>query len=156
MFQKFTTADKLLMVAAFLSLVFSETLWFQGEHEAGIFIGIWVPSILCFGIYLKCINNYKNDQFTTLLCWIYNFIIWNGFLLWAQRVQEIQIISKIKLRSQIDESQHPAGVGCHSKTHNFQSKNGDARKWISDDAPSVYSLFDLSKTQTIPFGKLYQ
>ena len=49
------------MVAAFLSLIFSEILWFQGEHEAGIFVGIWVPSILCFGIYLKCLNNFKND-----------------------------------------------------------------------------------------------
>ena len=48
------------MVAAFLSLIFSETLWFQGEHDAGIFIGIWVPSILGFGIYLKAIKNDTN------------------------------------------------------------------------------------------------
>ena len=61
MLKNFSIADKLLMVAAFLSLIFSETLWFQGEHDAGIFIGIWVPSILGFGIYLKVINNYKND-----------------------------------------------------------------------------------------------
>ncbi len=61
MFKNFSIADKLLMVSAFLSLVFSETLWFQGEHDAAIFIGIWVPSILGFGIYLKVINNYKND-----------------------------------------------------------------------------------------------
>ena len=53
MLKNFSIADKLLMVAAFLSLIFSETLWFQGEHDAGIFIGIWVPSILGFGIYLK-------------------------------------------------------------------------------------------------------
>lgn len=61
MLKNFSIADKLLMVSAFLSLVFSETLWFQGEHDAAIFIGIWVPSILGFGIYLKVINNYKND-----------------------------------------------------------------------------------------------
>jgi len=61
MLKRFTTADKLLMAAAFLSLIFSEILWFQGEHEAAIFIGIWVPSILCFGIYLKCLNNFNND-----------------------------------------------------------------------------------------------
>jgi hypothetical protein len=57
MLKKFTTADKFLFVAALLSLVFSEVLYFNGEKEAGIFIGIWVPSILAFGIYLKLIRN---------------------------------------------------------------------------------------------------
>jgi hypothetical protein len=61
MFKKFTTADKLLFVSALLSLIFSEVLYFQGEKQDGIFIGIWVPSILAFGIYLKLINNSKND-----------------------------------------------------------------------------------------------
>ncbi len=56
MFKNFTTADKLLIVAAFLSLIFSEILYFQGAKEDGIFIGLWVPSILAFGIYLKLIN----------------------------------------------------------------------------------------------------
>jgi len=61
MFKKFTITDKLLFVAAFLSLVFSEALYFKGEEKAAIFLGIWVPSILAFGIYLKLINNKKND-----------------------------------------------------------------------------------------------
>jgi hypothetical protein len=61
MFKKFTMADKLLFIAAFLSLVFSETLYFKGEANAAIFIGIWVPSILAFGIYLKLVKNTKND-----------------------------------------------------------------------------------------------
>lgn len=61
MFKKFTVADKLLFVSAILSLVFSEVLYFQGDKLGGIFIGIWVPSILAFGIYLKIINNTKND-----------------------------------------------------------------------------------------------
>lgn len=56
MFKKFTYVDILMLVAAFLSLVFSEILWFSGEKEAGIFIGIWVPSILGFAILLKLIN----------------------------------------------------------------------------------------------------
>lgn len=56
MFKKFTTVDILMLVAAFLSLIFSEILWFSGEKEAGIFIGIWVPSILGFAILLKLIN----------------------------------------------------------------------------------------------------
>jgi hypothetical protein len=61
MFKKFTTADKLLFVAALLSLIFSEVLYFQGKKVDANFIGLWVPSILAFGIYLKLINNTKND-----------------------------------------------------------------------------------------------
>ena len=61
MFKKFTTADKLLFIAALLSLIFSEILYFQGEKEDGAFVGIWVPSILAFGIYLKLINMSKDD-----------------------------------------------------------------------------------------------
>lgn len=61
MFKKFTITDKLLFIAAFLSLIFSEILYFKGEATAAIFIGIWVPSILAFGIYLKLLNNKKND-----------------------------------------------------------------------------------------------
>ena len=61
MFKKFTIADKFLFIAARLSLIFSEILYFQGEKADGTFIGLWVPSILAFGIYLKLINNAKND-----------------------------------------------------------------------------------------------
>ena len=61
MLKKFTTSDKLIFLTAFLSLIFSEVLYFQGEKADGTFIGLWVPSILGFGIYLKLINNSKND-----------------------------------------------------------------------------------------------
>jgi hypothetical protein len=62
MFKNFTLPDKILFVAAFLSLIFSEILYFQGQKEDGNFIGIWVPSILAFGIYLKLINNKNNKN----------------------------------------------------------------------------------------------
>ncbi len=61
MFKKFTAADLLMLASAFLSLLFSEFLWFKGEKEAGIFIGLWVPSILGFAILLKLIKSQKND-----------------------------------------------------------------------------------------------
>ncbi len=61
MFKKFTLSDKLLFAAALISLIFAETLYFQGEKVDGIFVGLWVPTILAFGIYLKLINNKKND-----------------------------------------------------------------------------------------------
>ncbi len=59
MLKNFTLSDKLLFLAAILSLIFSEVLYFQGEKEDGTFIGLWVPSILAFGIYLKLINQTK-------------------------------------------------------------------------------------------------
>jgi len=59
MLKKFNLTDKLLMTSALLSLVYAEILFFNGEANHAIFIGLWVPSILGFGIYLKLIN--KND-----------------------------------------------------------------------------------------------
>ena len=61
MFKKFTLTDTLLFVSAFLSLIYSEILFFNGNANQAIFIGLWVPSILSFGIYLKLINKEKND-----------------------------------------------------------------------------------------------
>ena len=61
MFTKFTLTDILLFVSAFLSLIYSEILFFNGNANQAIFIGLWVPSILSFGIYLKLINKDKND-----------------------------------------------------------------------------------------------
>ncbi len=61
MFKKFSLTDKLLFVAAFLSLIFSEITFFRGQKQEAIFVGIWVPSILSFGIYLKLIGSTKND-----------------------------------------------------------------------------------------------
>ncbi len=42
----------LIVLAAFLSFLFSVGLWFSGQHEEGVFVGIWVPSILSFGCLL--------------------------------------------------------------------------------------------------------
>lgn len=37
------------IAAAGLSFLFSVSLWFNGYREEGVFVGIWVPSILSFG-----------------------------------------------------------------------------------------------------------
>ena len=42
----------LFMAAAFLSFLMSVYLFFTGDHERGIFVGIWVPSILSLGTLL--------------------------------------------------------------------------------------------------------
>jgi hypothetical protein len=36
-------------------------LYFRGDTIDAIFVGLWVPSILAFGIYLKVLNFKKND-----------------------------------------------------------------------------------------------
>ena len=59
MFKKFSTTDLLLLISAFLSLIFSEVMWFTGERESGLFVGLWVPSILGFAILLKLVNQKK-------------------------------------------------------------------------------------------------
>ncbi|MFZ5830546.1 MAG: hypothetical protein ACOY3P_10680 [Planctomycetota bacterium] len=51
----FKTSDYLIGLAAFLSFLLSVYLWFSGQKDAGVFVGIWVPSIISFGAYLKII-----------------------------------------------------------------------------------------------------
>ena len=47
-----TRARGLFLVAAFLSLVASIILFFSGNENEGIFVGLWVPSILSLGALL--------------------------------------------------------------------------------------------------------
>ena len=39
----------LILLGAFVSFVLSVSLWFSGHHDQGIFVGLWVPSILALG-----------------------------------------------------------------------------------------------------------
>ncbi len=45
-------ARALFLAAALLSFALSVVLYFSGEHLDGIFVGIWVPSILALGAFL--------------------------------------------------------------------------------------------------------
>jgi hypothetical protein len=42
-------AKALFGAAAFLSFVLSVSLWFGGHKDQGVFVGLWVPSILSLG-----------------------------------------------------------------------------------------------------------
>ena len=44
-----TNARLLLFLAAAASFVLSVSLWFAGSELQGIFVGLWVPSILSLG-----------------------------------------------------------------------------------------------------------
>jgi len=49
----FRTPDHFILAAALVSFPLSVYLWFNGQREAGMFVGIWVPSILAFGAFAK-------------------------------------------------------------------------------------------------------
>lgn len=38
-----------ILLAAGLSFVLSVYLWFAGSKDQGLFVGLWVPTILSFG-----------------------------------------------------------------------------------------------------------
>jgi hypothetical protein len=42
-------ARGLILFAAFASFLLSVVLWFSGNRQEGIFVGLWVPSILALG-----------------------------------------------------------------------------------------------------------
>ena len=50
------TSDYFILIAALISMMLSIGLWFSGNTDAGVFVGIWVPSILGFGAYFKIIK----------------------------------------------------------------------------------------------------
>ncbi len=41
----------LFLASAFLSFVLSIVLWFSDHHQEGLFVGLWVPSILSAGTF---------------------------------------------------------------------------------------------------------
>ena len=46
-------SDTFILLAVAISFALSGYLWFTGNRDEGIFTALWVPSILCFGIYFK-------------------------------------------------------------------------------------------------------
>ena len=49
----FSKSDYLLLVAAFFSFCFSVGLCFNGFQDEGLYVGIWVPSILAASIAIR-------------------------------------------------------------------------------------------------------
>lgn len=41
------------IIASSLSLLLAVYLWFNGQTDQGLFVGLWVPSILSLGALLK-------------------------------------------------------------------------------------------------------
>jgi len=61
----FTKADWLILAAACLSFLFSVSLWFgigmTASKESGLFVGLWVPSILSAGSYFRQASRAKRN-----------------------------------------------------------------------------------------------
>ena len=59
----FLKGDYMVLFSAFLSFLFSVSLWFgigmAANKNAGIFVGIWVPSIISAGIYVRLVARRK-------------------------------------------------------------------------------------------------
>ena len=49
----FKQSDLFILLAVAISFADSGVLWFSGQQDEGLFTAVWVPSILCFGIYFK-------------------------------------------------------------------------------------------------------
>jgi hypothetical protein len=46
-------ARALVLLAGAVSFALSVGLWFTGHHEQGIFVGLWVPSILALAGFVR-------------------------------------------------------------------------------------------------------
>ena len=46
-------SDNFILTSAFLSFLLSIYLWFSGQQDEGLYVGLWVPSILAAGAYIK-------------------------------------------------------------------------------------------------------
>jgi uncharacterized membrane protein YfcA len=51
----FHKIDYPFLIAAFLSLVASISLWFLVNHDYGLFVGLWVPSILALWVGVRVV-----------------------------------------------------------------------------------------------------
>lgn len=48
-----------VLIAAGLSFLLSVGLWFSGDKQTGLYVGLWVPSILSFGAVMEAGRNIK-------------------------------------------------------------------------------------------------
>jgi hypothetical protein len=50
------TSDYIVLSTVVVALTTSIYLWFGGQREEGLFVGLWVPSILAFATYVRIIR----------------------------------------------------------------------------------------------------
>lgn len=52
----FRLFDIMVLLLTFVSFLFSIYLWFGGNREEGLYVGLWVASIIGVGIYFKLLR----------------------------------------------------------------------------------------------------
>ena len=52
----------LCVAAGLASFLLSVSLWFTSNHDQGIFVGLWVPSIFAFGALLLAGESARGDR----------------------------------------------------------------------------------------------
>ncbi len=61
----FNKADYFILVAALASFLYSVALWFgmmgAPNKEGGLFVAVWVPSILSLGCFAKIATRVRSD-----------------------------------------------------------------------------------------------
>lgn len=50
MFRKY---DLTVMFVTFASFLLSVYLWFGGQKDEGLFVAVWVPSLLALGVFVR-------------------------------------------------------------------------------------------------------
>ena len=84
----FKKVDYFFLIAAYLSFMMSIALWFLKDQQAGMYVGIWVPSILILWVGMKQIiyNRKKWD----VICIIYVRRCYYGYCRprhnWSRRI----------------------------------------------------------------------
>ena len=53
--------DVVILGAAFVSFLLSVSLWFGSSKEQGLFVGLWVPSIISLGVYFRLLTRGKHE-----------------------------------------------------------------------------------------------
>jgi hypothetical protein len=51
----FHKIDYPFLIGTFISFIASVSLWFLVSHEYGLFVGLWVPSILSFWVGVRVV-----------------------------------------------------------------------------------------------------
>ena len=51
-----------ILAAAFASFLLSVTLWFTDHKDTGVFVGLWVPSILALGAFTLVAIDGRGDR----------------------------------------------------------------------------------------------
>lgn len=58
----FDKVDYFILAATMVSFLLSMAMWINDKPHSAIFVGLWVPSILGFGIYLIIKKHFRTKR----------------------------------------------------------------------------------------------